>query len=153
RAGDTPARQRALRDLHTSATRAARLVHQLLALARAEPAARLQPRFQTLDLVAVARAAGEEWIHRAMERKIDFGFVGLDERVSVEGNKELLTELLGNLIDNALRYSGPNSRVTLEVLKDPTPSLNVEDDGPGIPLEEREKVFERFYRLAESRAD
>jgi two-component system, OmpR family, sensor histidine kinase TctE len=153
RAVDAESEQQALRGLHSSVARAARLSHQLLALARAEPEASTAREFGSVDLVQLARGIGEEWIPRAIERQIDFGFVAPAEPVVVTGNPGLLGELMSNLIDNALRYCGPSSRVTLTVEAAPVPALAVEDDGPGIPSDERDKVFERFYRVANSRAE
>jgi two-component system sensor histidine kinase TctE len=153
RAVDAESEQQALRGLHSSVGRAARLSHQLLALARAEPEAAAARELGAVDLVALARGIGEEWIPQALERQIDFGFVAPAEPVIVTGNPGLLGELMSNLIDNALRYCGPSSRVTLSVEATPVPALAVEDDGPGIPPEERDKVFERFYRVADSRAE
>ena len=64
------------------------------------------------------------------------------------GNPTLLRELMANLIDNALIHSGPASVVTAKLVaaRDMV-SFSVADTGPGIPTDEREKVFERFYRL------
>ncbi len=146
RATDAESRQQALRGLHGVAARAARLVHQLLALARTEPGGPSTQPLASLDLVQLARDVGEEWIPRALEREIDFGFVAPPEPVIIEGHAGLLGELMSNLIDNALRYCGPRSRVTLSIEAAPAPVLAVEDDGPGILPEEREKIFERFYR-------
>jgi two-component system sensor histidine kinase TctE len=153
RAVDLKSEQQALRGLHASVARAARLSHQLLALARAEPGAAPEPTLTLIDLVAVARGIGEEWIPRALARQIDFGFVEPGGPVMVRGHPGLLGELMSNLIDNALRYCAPHSRVTLSVEALPVPALVVEDDGPGIPAEEREKIFERFYRLSGASAD
>jgi len=152
-ASDAQSEEQAARGLRASVARAARLVNQLLALARAEPDAAAERALESIDLVGLARGVGEEWIPRALEREIDFGFVAPDRPVVVAGNAGLLGELISNLIDNALRYSGPASRVTVSVEATPAPSLNVEDDGPGIPPEERERIFERFYRLADNRAE
>lgn len=153
RAHDRDAARAALRGLHGAVARAARLSQQLLALARAEPGAAAPHPMASVDLVALAREVGEEWIPRALERHIDFGFVAPEEPVIVSGNAGLLGELMSNLIDNALRYSGPTSRVTLSVVAAPAPSLAVEDDGPGVPEPERKRVFERFYRVAGSEAE
>lgn len=153
RSEDREAARAALRGLHSAVARAARLSQQLLALARAEPAAAAPHPMSTVDLVGLAREVGEEWIPRALERQIDFGFVAPDEPVMVSGNAGLLGELMSNLIDNALRYSGPASRVTLSVAAGPSPRLAVEDDGPGVPEPERARIFERFYRVAGSQAD
>ena len=142
---DEPRRQ-ALNGLHSAVARAARLSHQLLALARAEPEAAANLALAPLDLVAVARATGEEWITPALDRGIDFGFVEPGAAVMIQGHRGLLGELIGNLIDNALRYCPRGSKVTLSVAAQPQPILSVEDDGPGIAAESRERIFERFYR-------
>jgi two-component system sensor histidine kinase TctE len=153
RSNDRESVQAALRGLHAGVARATRLSQQLLALARAEPGAGAPHRMAPVDLVGLARDVGEEWIPRALERRIDFGFVAPEGPVVVSGNVGLLGELMSNLIDNALRYCGPASRVTLSVAAVPLPSLAVEDDGPGVPEAERERIFERFYRVAGSEAD
>jgi two-component system sensor histidine kinase TctE len=153
RAADPDSERQALRGLHSAVARAARLSQQLLALARAEPDAAAERVLTSLDLVGLARGVGEEWIPQALERQIDFGFLAPEQSVIVAGNAGLLGELMSNLIDNALRYCGPRSRVTLSVEATPVPALTVEDDGPGIPPAERERIFERFYRLTESAAD
>jgi len=153
RAEDRESAEQALRGLQSSVARAARLSQQLLALARAAPDAAAGSALSAIDLVGLARGVGEEWIPRALERKIDFGFVAPESPVIVAGNPGLLGELMSNLIDNALRYCGPRSRVTLSVAATPAPALAVEDDGPGIPEEEHGKIFERFYRLSGSNAE
>ena len=147
RATDEESRGQALRSLHASVARAARLSHQLLSLARAEPEAAVTQALAPLDLVALARSIGEEWIPRALAREIDFGFFALGQPVIINGNAGQLGELMSNLNDNAIRYCPPHSAVTLSVAASP-PTLYVEDDGPGIPEEERDRVFERFYRGA-----
>ena len=146
RAASDDLRRQALRGMHASVARAARLSHQLLALARAEPEAAANRSLTLLDLVAVARFAGEDWVSSALERGIDFGFVAPATPVMIRGHQGLLGELISNLIDNALRYCPRGSKVTLAVSATPAPRLSVEDDGPGIPEENRERVFERFYR-------
>ena len=153
RSNDRESAHAALRGLNAGVARATRLSQQLLALARAEPGDGAPHRMAPVDLVGLARNVGEEWIPRALERRIDFGFVAPEAPVVVAGNAGLLGELMSNLIDNALRYCGPASRVTLSVAAVPLPSLAVEDDGPGVPEAERERIFERFYRIAGSEAD
>ncbi len=153
RSPDHESVQAALRGLHAAVARAARLSQQLLALARSEPGAGTPHPMAPVDLVVLARHVGEEWIPRALERHIDFGFVAPESPVIVSGNAGLLGELMSNLIDNALRYGGPSSRVTLSVTAAPAPSLAVEDNGPGVPEPERERIFERFYRVAGNEAE
>jgi two-component system sensor histidine kinase TctE len=71
----------------------------------------------------------------------------------VTGDERLLSEVLSNLIDNALRYGNPGGHVTLMVEAGERPTLSVQDDGPGIPVDERARIFERFYRLQNSDSD
>ena len=65
----------------------------------------------------------------------------------IRGDASRLRELLDNLLDNAVRYSRSDGRITVRVLAQPSPTLEVSDDGPAIPPEERERVFQRFHRL------
>jgi two-component system sensor histidine kinase TctE len=82
----------------------------------------------------------------ARSRGIDLGFEQ-DARVDVTGQVELLAELTGNLIDNAIRYAGDDAVITVRVAHDAEgPLLQVTDNGPGIAADERDAVFERFYR-------
>ena len=147
RAPDTPSEKEALRALHRSVERAARLSQQLLSLARTEPEATVAFEPRTVDLSALARRVGEEWIPRALERDVDFGLLVPDEKVWISGDDRLLAEMLSNLIDNALRYGNDGGHVTLIVEGGKVPKITVQDDGPGIPPAERERIFERFYRL------
>jgi two-component system sensor histidine kinase TctE len=78
---------------------------------------------------------------------VDFGLIAPDTPVKVTGDERLIGEALSNLIDNALRYGKPSGRVSVIVEEGPQPRLSVQDDGPGIPEEERVRIFERFYRL------
>jgi two-component system, OmpR family, sensor histidine kinase TctE len=153
RATDTSTEREALGALHRSVERAARLSAQLLALARADPEAASAIEFKPVDLTALTRSVGEEWVRRALERDIDFGLAVPDHPVLVKGDARLLSEVLSNLIDNALRYGNPGGHVTLMVETGETTRLSVQDDGPGIPPEERTRIFERFYRLQNSDSD
>ncbi len=145
-----------LRLVHLSATRSARLVNQLLTLARAEPeSASLQDR-ETLDLRQLARDITAEWVPRALAAGVDLGMDEVDDAAAaraparVRGIALLLRECLGNLIDNAIRYTGRQGTVTVRVRTAGTRVLlEVEDNGPGVPEAERERVFERFVRGSE----
>jgi len=145
-----------LAQIHSAADRNARLVNQLLSLARAEPG-RTEPMAHCpVDIVDIARQAAEHWVPQAISRSIDLGFEAGCPRsegaVRVSGDALMLTEMLGNLIDNALRYTQPGGTVTIRVertLEDGRPKVRlvVEDNGPGIADLERERVFERFHRV------
>ena len=159
-AGDGELKAR-LQRVHDSATRSAHLVNQLLTLARAEPeSANLQAR-QPVCLVRLAREVTAEWVPRALQAQVDLGYgepAGDDDggagtsgpAVQVLGIGLLLREALVNLLDNALRYAGPGSTVTVRVYSEPGQAvLVVEDDGPGLPDTERQRVFERFVRYSD----
>ncbi|UVK44686.1 sensor histidine kinase [Mesorhizobium sp. AR07] len=140
------ARQEALVALQASAGRLARLAEQLLTLSRAEPGSR-RPR---ADLTEAARHVLETHAPTAIGRNID---LGLEEAgpVPVIGDGTMLREMIVNLVDNALRYSAAGGSVTVKLAAvDGEAVLTVADDGPGIPVDERDHVFERFYRIAGS---
>lgn len=138
-----------LQQVHAAADHAARLVNQLLTLARAEPGSPHSVMRECINLVALARETTVEWVPRALNRVIDLGFDDTSVDAEISGDPFLLRELLNNLIDNALNYTSSGGHITVRVLKeDILATLEVEDDGCGIPEEEREIVFERFYRSA-----
>ncbi|MDD4929632.1 MAG: sensor histidine kinase N-terminal domain-containing protein [Gallionella sp.] len=135
--------------MHRATEHAAHLVNQLLALARAEPGVQ-QPEhlMPALDFVALARTITEECVGRALQKEIDLGFEAPAGAILVNGDAFLLREMLNNLIDNALRYTPSGGQVTVRVTRaEDVAQLEVEDNGPGIPDEERERVFERFYSV------
>jgi len=138
-----------VRALMLATDRSAHLAHQLLALARAEPEAGSTAPMEPFDLATLARDVTSEFVPRAIEASLDLGAGGDEGPVAVQGNAVLVRELLRNLVDNAVRYTQPGGRVTVQVERsDGGVTLVVEDDGPGIPPEHRERVFERFQRLA-----
>jgi two-component system sensor histidine kinase TctE len=147
RANDVDAQRRALRSLRISADRAARLSQQLLVLMRAGPAAAAAAPFSQVELTALVRRVGEEWVPQMLARGVDFGLAVPEGRLQIVGSEPLLGELLSNLLDNALRYGQTSAaRVTLGVVGGALPTLYVEDNGPGIDPAEQNRIFERFYR-------
>ncbi len=138
----------ALAQLQTAAERTTHLVNQLLSLARAEPSTEHPQPMGTLDLSTLAREVTTEHVPRALARNLDLGFEGSDELQALSGDAFLLREMLGNLIDNAIRYTPPGGHVTVRLTRARDQlQLSVEDNGPGIPEAEREAVLERFHRL------
>jgi len=143
-----------LRQLQTATEQSTRLVNQLLSLARAEPGARREHAVERLDLARLARDTTTEWVPRALARSIDLGYDGEGGAAWIEGDSFLVRDLLGNLLDNAIRYTQQGGHVTVRVAAGPAAvALSVEDNGPGIPEPERERVFERFYRVLGTRAE
>jgi two-component system sensor histidine kinase TctE len=134
--------------------RSAHLAHQLLSLALAEPEGSAAASMCEMDLAALARDVTSQSVPRALERGLDLGMDERDDDVRLEGNAVLLRELLANLVDNAIRYTPSGGHITVSVSRaDAAIVLSVEDDGPGIPLADRGRVFERFQRLSEARGD
>ncbi len=132
------------------AQRCSHLVNQLLTLARNEPEARLNSPMEVLDLHRVAQEVTAHWVPEALRKDIDLGFEGTDRQLPVRGNEAGLRDLLDNLLDNAIRYTPAGGRITVRVGYGDAAWLEVEDNGPGIPPDQRERVFERFHRIAGS---
>ncbi|GAB4464906.1 MAG: sensor histidine kinase N-terminal domain-containing protein [Burkholderiaceae bacterium] len=148
--------KRSLRQIAASTERATHLINQLLALARAEHHATDLRAFTAVDLVALSREVLHECYPLAQTRRIDLGFEAPEHPVRIIGMAALVRELLKNLVDNALRYTPEEGRVTVRVRTAPgsgSAFLEVEDTGPGIAEHERPLVFERFYRVLGTNVD
>ena len=145
---DPVARQRMLERLRRETEHSNRLAEQLLSLARSSPGARANGRREPVDLVRLAGEVCAEWVPRALAAGVDLGFERGEGEAVLSGDPRLLEELLGNLIDNAVAYAPSGATTTVRVRREGAAvRLEVEDDGPGIPLAERARVLERFYRL------
>lgn len=144
---DLPALKRSLGQTYVSVERLSRLVSQLLSLARNEPNSARAPGFSTVDLSRLMLETTKEWVPEAYKKGVDLGFEGPGQPVLIEGDVLRLTELANNLLDNAIRYTRREGRVTARVVPGREPAFSVSDDGPRIPPEERERIFERFHRL------
>ena len=147
-----------LQQIARSSTRATHTVNQLLALARAETTGRTLPTAQ-IDLAQLVTGVVRDSVPRALEHGIDLGYEGPDEMPEIclmDGNPTLLQEMSRNLLDNAINYSGRGGVVTARVLFDRFSGvqiLQVEDNGPGIPENERELVLQPFYRALGTNVD
>lgn len=140
--------QSTLRQLQTATEQTTRLINQLLSLARAEPGAERVRATEKLDLARLARDTTTEWVPRALARDIDLGFDSPLAAARIEGDSFLLKEMLNNLLDNAIRYTQTGGQVTVRVTPNTSDIvLSVEDNGPGVPVAERERAFERFHRV------
>ena len=136
-----------LQQLRISSERMARLVSQMLDLAKVGPDANKTIELKPLNLTEAVQAVTKAWFPHALGKNIDIGYEGPNEEIMINGDKFLMKILLDNLLDNALRYSPPGSSVTTKLKKNDSIILSVEDNGPGIPVEERDSVFQRFYRI------
>ena len=147
RAPDEASRTQALDALGAGIERAVRLVEQLLVLARSEPGVPPTEK-QSLDLAEVVRQAVADTVPFALSREAEVEFFA-DAPVRLHGDRVALAVLARNLLDNAVRYSPRGSRIEVRVnTEGGTPTLQVDDAGPGIPADERGRVFDRFYRHA-----
>jgi signal transduction histidine kinase len=140
-----PVRRAAAADIAEETERMGRLVDRLLTLARADSGLRLE--LAPVDLRRVVVDVGRQAAAVHPERKFEVEVV--DARVA--GDEDALRQLLWILVDNALRYSRSTITIDLEI-DSGWARLMVGDDGPGIAVEERERVFERFYRADQSRS-
>lgn len=130
-------------------TRAARrLANQMLTLSRAEAVNGLIDERAPLDLAGLVKEVAMELAPLALKRNIDLAYEGIGHALTLEGNAPMLREMVSNLVDNAIRYSPPDSAVTVAVAAFGGEAVvSVCDQGPGIPEAERERVFHRFYRI------
>jgi two-component system sensor histidine kinase TctE len=146
--GAGEARQ-SIADIEAAADRLQRLLIQLIALARAEGAEPSGIALEETDIGAAARGVAENYAIQALRAGVDLHFVCDESKAFLARTDDVLvTELLSNLVDNAVRYNHSGGAVSVHVLAvDNGVSIEVEDDGPGIPEEDRERVFTRFYRL------
>lgn len=138
---------RFLQQINDSTDRAAHLINQLLALARAEATSEKSHAFEAVDLEELLPQIVEEFVPRALARHVDLGLERTGWPLVIDGNPVLLRELFKNLIDNALKYTPSGGQVTVRLGASDLAVVEVEDTGPGIPAAEREQVFERFYRV------
>lgn len=144
-----PALRQRLERVHESAVRGARLVSQLLVLARAEPEAVAAQGWATVDVVPLVQEVAAEQVPRALAAGCDLGVDIADEGLQVQGVELLLREALVNLIDNAVRYAGAGAVITVRLRRVGDDLwLDVEDNGPGLEPPLRERAFERFVRGA-----
>ena len=152
RADTLDARRVAVRRLTAGIDRATRLVEQLLILARQEATAASGAVTRPVDLADLARRTVADLAGVAAAKGIDLGVQQADP-AAIDGQPDALQILLRNLVDNAIKYTPNGGTVDISVLSEPERvTVQVEDSGPGIPPDERERVFDRFYRVAGSEA-
>ena len=142
----------ALSQIQNSADRVSHMITQLLALARSGPIEGCH-QMEKVDLYGLAKKVCIEWVPKALEKDIEISFDAAEQSHFVKGDKVLLTELLANLLDNAITYGHKKGNICVRLTNRPTLCLSIEDDGPGIKTFERDKIFERFYRIPGSSGD
>lgn len=151
RAPDENERKEAISDLKHGLDRASHLVQQLLTLSRQE-ADVSERAFKRVDLLEIARVVIGEQAPIGAQKHID---LGIEDGVPtiVDGDFEALRTMLGNLVDNAIRYTPPRGRIDVSIFAiEGEAILKVTDSGNGIPEEDRRRVFDRFYRRENAQA-
>ncbi len=151
---DEEARIRFLGIMHDQASRMARIVQDLLSLARIELDEHTPPT-TTLDMVAQIRRACAQLEPRAQSRKVTFAFHLPDEPLIIPGDDDQIMQILQNLIENAIKYTFENTVIDISLSPEPDESevrFTVTDHGPGIAKQHLPRLTERFYRVDTGRS-
>ncbi|ESS70132.1 sensor protein QseC [Methyloglobulus morosus KoM1] len=146
---DLAAIKPALTQMQSCADRLSHTVTQLLVLAKSGPIDGMNE-LKPLDLYELVKTTCIDWAPKALHRQMDLSLECSEPAIFVRGDEVLLRELLANLLDNAISYGHKNGNILVSLKRSPSPILTVEDDGPGIPDYEKNKIFERFYRIPDS---
>jgi two-component system sensor histidine kinase TctE len=133
--------------LAVSINRTCHLVNQLLMLARAESAIGDPLSRKRVDLEALIAQVAGAMVPQARAKSIDLEFERPPFPLATAGEPALLAEVIKNLLDNAIKYTPPQGRVTVRLYAESQAVIEVQDSGIGIPQSEREHVFDRFYRV------
>lgn len=145
RSDDAEELRNALQKINDGVNRATHLVQQLLALSRIEPGTE-QPSNMTFDLTMMLQNLLADFDSEARLKNIEI-FLDAQDRTKLNANPTLTEMLISNLVSNAIRYTPQDGKVTISVNKQTDKiTLSVQDTGPGIPEDEKERIFERFYR-------
>ena len=145
-----------VRRLRDATRRTSQLANQLLALSRADSVSADTHPMEQVDLQELCENILALYLDAAAEKQMDLGIESAPAQT--RGHTWLLRELLINVVDNAIKYTPPGGRITLRCGQDhgaetPHAWIEVEDDGPGIADDERQRVLGRFYRLPGTQAE
>jgi two-component system sensor histidine kinase TctE len=138
-----------LADIGSAIKSLQRLIVQLISMAKADRPAE-EEAAGVFDLVECSAAVARAHATFVLAANMDISFECQCDSLIVNGSEIFASEMVSNLLDNAVRYGNPGGHIVVRVLADST-RLEVEDDGPGLPPEEFERVFERFYRSPRTR--
>ena len=132
----------AIAKVRKDVSRMNRLVEQLLRVARLDAIA--LDTSKTVDLKATAASVVATLAPWVIERGRTLALTGTDKPVYVQGNADAIEDAIRNFVENAVTHSPVGEEVTVEVLADGR--VNVADHGPGVPVDQQERIFERFWR-------
>ncbi len=151
-ATDVASMRLVLNELGDTTQRTARLVQQLLLLSRLDPEVKAGMHLAPVAVAKLVEEIGETYLEAALQKGVEIELESTTSTDFVQGVPELLGEALGNLIDNAIRYTPTGGRILISIATSPT-RISVSDSGPGIPQDERETVVQRFVRGSTSRGE
>ena len=137
--------------LDSGTDRIAEMVGGLLVLARTSE--RRSKQLDYIDLNDLASEVTAELFRQAANKKIELFFLPSSRPSLIFGDRGELHEMLSNVVSNAVMYSPEGGVVNVTVKAGPPPVVVIQDNGPGIPLKERQRVFERFYRVLGTRVN
>ncbi|MEE2732490.1 MAG: ATP-binding protein [Pseudomonadota bacterium] len=149
-ASDETEREQYLQELNQGVDRASRLMEQLLTLSKLEQTdLSYQP--QTVDLIALLREEMAALYPLANAKRIQFELTTEQESLPLNTVPQLLSVVLKNLIENAIKYAPAEGAVQVRVgLQNQQIRLSVEDSGQGVPVAQRALIFDRFYRMPDA---
>lgn len=137
-------------EIRKNSERLLALINDIIRLSELDRRGR-EPVFEEVDLYEIASECMEELTVNAKQRNVDLAFAG--EHKLIHGNKDMLKELVENLVQNAIIYNNAGGRVTVSIAEIyDRAALVVKDNGIGIPASEQQRIFERFYRVDKSRS-
>ena len=146
--------QQVLADIKKTISQGTKVINQLLILAAAEQNQANATPGKLVNISDVIKQVVVDMALLAQQKELDLGIDTLDETASVRASPYLLRELIANLVDNAIQHIQPGGIITLSLtVENNLGLLRVIDNGPGIAVENRDKVFERFYRIDEQKSN
>jgi signal transduction histidine kinase len=146
-AADELTLREAIGSAYVDVDRALTTVSAIMRIAEIE-SGRRKSAFRPVDLAALARDIHEFYEPLAEAKALAFAFAA-PQTLRIHADADMMREAVGNLIDNAIKYTPAGGRVEMSIIDDPVaPVIRIADTGPGIALGEREKIFRRFYRSA-----
>ncbi|MFZ6850174.1 sensor histidine kinase [Undibacterium sp. RuRC25W] len=146
--------QQVLGDIKSTIAQGTKVINQLLILAAAEQNLANANTGKMLNVAEIVKQVVVDMALLAQQRALDLGIDTLDENIMLRASPNLLRELIANLVDNAIQHIQPGGMITLSLEIEHTVALlKVVDNGPGIAPDNRERVFERFYRINEKKSN
>ncbi|HEU4373793.1 MAG TPA: sensor histidine kinase [Telluria sp.] len=147
-----PSDQEVLVAIQRSVAQGSKVINQLLVLANVEQKRQQEAAPGSVNLAEVIKGVIEDLAPLAQQNQIDLGIDAIDAKVHIGASAYLLREVVANLVDNAIQHTAGAGRVTVSLTRSADIALlSVTDSGPGIPEPQRARVFERFYRIDESK--